>query len=195
MVLAATARVLKRGDCALCSSEFKFLSYNPLYEPTNLEQRQAERRKEWNVWMSSTADDLDLLGDWWFWWSTFNGERGGFSDTLTLALFVFSVLGSVTWLLEFYQVAFARPDQSWKWLQLMILIVEDLPQMVITSLIVGRFSNLTSVSLFNLMTSFYSLMIRMAGELFLNWCYCCEKIHPDFAADLENAKSYKKARN
>ena len=185
MVVAATLRSIMRGDCCYCSSNYRFESLNPFYQPVDKERRVQLRRKEWNIWLSSTADDLDLISDWWFFWATYNGERGGFEDSLTLLLFIFSCLGSVTWLLELTQLACVRPEYSWTWLQFLIIVVEDIPQVIITLLLQDRFSNLSNLGLFNIMTSLYSLGIRLAGELFLNCCYCCERT--DNEEDVERA--------
>ena len=191
MVVAATLRALMQGDCCYCSANYKFVSMNPFYQPIDKERRVALRRKEWNIWLSSTADDLDLISDWWFFWSTYNGDRGGFDDNLTLVLFIFSCLGSITWLLELIQLSCVRPEYSWTWLQLLIISVEDIPQVIITLLLNNSFTNLSGISIFNLMTSLYSLGIRLAGELFLNACYCCERTDGGLPDDVE--RSYRRA--
>jgi hypothetical protein len=108
----------------------------------------------------------------------YNGDRGGFEDQLTFLLFIFCCLGSITWLLELVQISCVR-HTDWGWLPPLIIIVEDIPQLVITALISGNPSNWTGIGVFNLMTSLYSLMIRIAGELFMNCCYCIERVAND----------------
>lgn len=174
MVIAATLKSIIRRDARCCSS-YKIVSANPLYVPKDKEKRQHLRRKEWNIWLSSTSDDIDLVSDWWFFWMTYN-DRSGFDDQLVLLLFIFCCLGSLTWLLQLIQISCLRGDGSWAWLQILILVVEDIPQLVLTLLINGWSSNLTNLGLFNIMTSFYSLLIRIAGELFMDCCYCCERV-------------------
>jgi len=185
MVLAATLRSLMRGDCCYCTNKYRIVSANPFYQPTDKERRVQLRRREWNIWLSSTADDMDLIADWWFWWSIYTGDRGGMEDSLTYLLFIFCCLGTLTWLLELIQLAFVQPKHSWTWLQFLIIVLEDVPQMIITSLINGRFQDLTTLGLFNILTSLYSMGIRLAGELFMNCCYCCERVD-DEEVDLEN---------
>jgi hypothetical protein len=175
MVCAALLRALVRQECCFCSSRFKFVTLNPFYAPSDKNRRQDLRRRELNIWLASTADDLDLISDWWFFWVTFD-DRGGFDDSLTLVLFIFTCLGSITWLLEIVHVAFIRPSGSWAWLPILILILEDIPQVVITLIIQDRFGGISSLGLFNIMTSLYSLAIRLFGELFVNYCYCCERM-------------------
>lgn len=178
MVVAATFRALMQGGFC-CQSNFKLISLNPFYTPINKEQRVEIRRKEWNIWLASTADDLDLVADWLFFWNTYQGDRGGFEDNLTYYLFIFCILGSVTWSLELIQLSCVRPEFTWTWLSIFILLVEDIPQLVLTLLIQDRFSNLSNYGLFNIMTSLYSVGIRLAGEMFMNCCYCCEKVEED----------------
>lgn len=117
---------------------------------------------------------------------TYDSDRGGFEDTLTLVLFIFTCLGTITWLLEVIHLTCIRPDQSWAWLQLLILLVEDIPQVVVTLLIQDRFDSISTLGLFNITTSLYSLFIRLTGELFVNYCYCCERI--DIPVDEEEGK-------
>ena len=190
MVVAALLRTVTSGECC-CSSRYKLITLNPFYSPKDKEARQSLRRQEWNIWLSSTADDLDLIADWWYFWVVYKGERGGFDDRLTLLLFTFCCLGSVTWLLELIQLTCAGRNFSWTWLPLLILCVEDIPQLIITLLISDRFTNMSSLGLFNIMTSLYSMMIRVAGELFMNCCYCCQKIEEDEGdGEGEAAKRY-----
>jgi hypothetical protein len=181
MVVAALLRALLTGDLCCCfSSSFRLVSTNPFYTPVDKEIRQDVRRKKWNIWLSSTADDLDLVSDWWFWWTVYNGDRGGFEDQLTFLLFIFCCLGSLTWLLELVQISCVR-DTEWGWLPPLIIIVEDIPQLILTVLIINGddLSNMSSIGVFNLMTSLYSLMIRIAGELFMNCCFCLERVPKD----------------
>ena len=179
MVVAALLRTLMQGDCCCSSAKYKLITLNPFYSPKDKEARQNLRRREWNIWLSSTADDLDLVADWWFFWVTYNGGRGGFSDRLTFLLFVFCCLGSITWLLEIVQLSCARGNFRWTWLPLLILCVEDIPQLILTLMINDRFSNVSNLGLFNIMTSLYSMMIRVAGELFMNCCYCCQRVEDE----------------
>lgn len=144
------------------------------------------RRKEWSIWLSSTADDLDLVADWWFFWVTYNGERGGFEDQLTFVLFIFCCLGTLTWMPELIQLSCVSPKQNWQWLPIMILLVEHVPQVVITLTLNASFSDITNLGIFNLMTSLYSVLIRVAGELFMNCFYCCERV----VEESEHARDY-----
>lgn len=62
MVVAALLRTLMKGDCCCCcTSNYKLITLNPLFSPKDKERRQSLRRREWNIWLSSTADDLDLI--------------------------------------------------------------------------------------------------------------------------------------
>lgn len=125
---------------------------------------------------SDTQRIHPLMTDWWFFWVTYTGERGGFNDRLTFVLFIFCCLGSIAWSLELIQLSCVRHNFSWTWLPLLILCVEDIPQIVITLMVTGRFSNASNLGLFNITTSLYSMMIRVCGELFMNCCYCCERV-------------------
>lgn len=184
MVVAALLRMLIQGECCFCSARFKFVTLNPFYVPADKAQRKDLRRRELGVWRGSIADDVDLIADWWYFSVVFD-ERGGFDDTLTLVLGIFTFLGTLTWLLEVFHLTCIRPNAAWPWLQILILLVEDIPQVVITYIIRDPFDNITPLGLFNITTSLYSLFIRLTGELFVNYCYCFERIRaPDPSMDI-----------
>lgn len=180
MVVAALLRNVmnKNVCCCCCSTQYNIVSCNPLYVPVNKQGRMEFRRREFNIWLASTADDLDLISDWWFWWSqyTLMGTTSLTSNSLLFWLFIFCCAGTFTWFLELVQVAFVRPDKGWIWLPTFIILIEDIPQVVLTVLIRGGITNLSSLGVFNVMTSLYSLSIRVAGELFMHCCYCCEPV-------------------
>ncbi|CAB9511487.1 expressed unknown protein [Seminavis robusta] len=202
MVFAALIRAILHGNCCCCSSKYKIVTLDPFYEPEDKDKRRERRREELNIWLTSTADDLDLVADWWFFIDTYNnsGLESLGQDPLILALFIFSCLGSFTWLLELVNLASVRRT-DWVWLPVAILVLEDIPQVVLTLFLQtrqNRFDNISNLGLFNVMTSLYSLSIRLASEVFLNSCYGCERMEPDETAtgdddeDIEKVVYWKK---
>ena len=100
----------------------------------------------------------------------------------TLALLVFCGLGSISYLLELYQTVFKFPDTI-KWLPVFTILCEDVPQIVLSLILSGAFesfaTNLNALTAFNIATSVYSALIKISGEVFVNYCYCCQFTPPD----------------
>lgn len=131
------------------------------------------------LWMNSVADDLDLLTDWWFAYRMYiaNGMdyvNGGIHARATLALVVFSFMGTISYLAELYQVVFKYPDTI-KWLALFTILLEDVPQVLLSLVLSKAFEQeLTPLAVFNISTSCYSALMKISGELFVNYFYCCK---------------------
>ena len=173
MVVSWTLYALRRGTFR-CQIEH----CHPFRKPTeNYEQRRKYRQDLWNTWLNSVADDLDLLTDWWFFLRMYNlygiALDGTMESQATLALLVFSGIGSVSYLLELYQVVFMSPV-TFQWLPLFTILGEDIPQILLSLVLSGSFVDPTPIAAFNIATSVYSALIKISGELFLNHCYCCK---------------------
>ncbi|KAL7461259.1 hypothetical protein ACHAXS_001680 [Conticribra weissflogii] len=177
MVVGWTLMSLRRGVFR-CRLEH----CNPFSKPTNYEERRKYRQQIWSAWLNSVADDLDLLTDWWFLLRMYNqygaDMNEGLESQATLALFVFCVIGSISYLLEIYQLVFKYPA-TFEWLPLFTILGEDVPQILLTLVLTKAFENPTPLAAFNIATSVYSAFIKVSGELFLNHCYCCRFIPPD----------------
>jgi len=154
------------------------------------------RQREWSIWSGSIADDIDLAADWWFWYETYK-ERS-LDDNYVLALLVFCGMGTLTWFLEIYNVAWREPREEmakarstdenkettgyyacggrsfWLFLPLLVLLVEDVPQVVMTWLLQGTLLNLSGLAAFNITTSIYSIVIKIGREFFVNFYCCCD---------------------
>lgn len=107
---------------------------------------------------------------------------GGMYARATLALVVFCVLGTISYLLELYQTVFKYPD-TFKWLGTFTIFFEDVPQILLSIILSGAFQNLegddlTALTMFNIATSFYSAAIKVSSEMFVNYCYCCRFVPP-----------------
>jgi hypothetical protein len=92
----------------------------------------------------------------------------------TLALGIFCIIGSISYLLELYQMIFKYPA-TFEWLPLFTILGEDLPQIAL-SLVLGKTfeGEVTALAAFNIATSVYSALIKISGELLLNHCeYVC----------------------
>lgn len=120
------------------------------------------------------ADDLDMITDWWFFIRMYNLYGVSLDDGMyaqaTFALGVFCVIGSISYLLELYQMVFKYPV-TFEWLPLFTIIGEDVPQIAL-SLVLGKAfeGDVTALAAFNIATSVYSALIKISGELFLNHC-------------------------
>ena len=105
---------------------------------------------------------------------------GGLYARATLALLVFCVLGTVSYLLELYQTVCKFPDTI-KWLPVFTILCEDVPQVILSLVLSGAFqsTDLDALTAFNIATSVYSALIKISGEVFVNYCYCCKFTPPD----------------
>lgn len=170
MVVGWTLHALKFGRLR-CQIEH----CNIFQKPTeHYEDRRKYRAKLWSTWLNSMADDLDMVTDWWFFFRMYNLYGVSVDDGLyaqaTLALGIFCVIGSISYLLELYQMVFKYPA-TFEWLPLFTILGEDVPQIVL-SLVLGKAfeGELTALTAFNIATSVYSAFIKIGGELFLNNC-------------------------
>lgn len=165
----------------------RFEHCNPFKKPTEkFEERQKYRKQLLGVWLNSVSDDLDLVTDWIFFFSMYNtfgiDINGDMYSRATMALLVFSIAGTVSYLLELYQIVFKYPDTI-KWLGPFTIMCEDVPQILLTLFLSGRIQsfkdNATPIAAFNIATSVYSALIKVSGEVFVNYCYCCRFEQPD----------------
>jgi len=164
---------------------------HPFRKPTEgFEERKKYREKLMALWMNSVADDLDLITDWWFAYRMYIAHgidyvNGGMYTRATIALLLFSVAGTISYLAELYQAVFKYP-QSFQWLSLFTILFEDVPQVLLSLLLNGKFNQdlttLDPLASFNIATSLYSALMKVSGELFVNHCYCC-KFEPTGAKD------------
>ncbi|KAL9189909.1 hypothetical protein ACHAXT_009584 [Thalassiosira profunda] len=182
MVVGWTLHAIKHG-----SFRCRLEHCNPCKRPTEkFEERQKYRKKLLGVWLNSVSDDLDLITDWWFFYRMYElygiDLAGGMYARATLALLVFCGLGSISYLLELYQTAFKFPDTI-KWLPVFTILCEDVPQIVLSLILSGAFesfaTDLNALTAFNIATSVYSALIKISGEVFVNYCYCCQFTPPD----------------
>ena len=163
----------------------RFDHYDPFRKPTEaqgLDERKKYREKLLAVWVNSIGDDLDLLTDWWFTYKCYMLHgidiNGGMYAHATIALIVFSVLGTISYLAELYQTVF-RHTEPFRWLPLFTVVFEDAPQILLSMVLSGTFEKQTSTftleppAAFNIATSVYSALMKVSTELFLNNCYCC----------------------
>ena len=150
---------------------------NPFKKPTeNYEERRKYRSKLWSTWLNSVADDLDMITDWWFFYRMYNlygisSEDGTYAQA-TLALGVFCIIGSISYLLEIYQMVWKYPA-TFEWLPLFTILGEDVPQILLSLVLGGAFEfegEVTALTAFNIATSVYSALINISGEIFVNQC-------------------------
>ncbi|KAL7534764.1 hypothetical protein ACHAWF_006506 [Thalassiosira exigua] len=155
---------------------------NPFRKPTEkFEERQKYRKQLLSVWLNSVSDDLDLITDWWFLYRMYEAHgidlNGGFYARSTFALLICCILGTVSYLLELYQTVFKYPATI-KWLAVFTILFEDAPQVVLSLLLSGAFesykADASPLAAFNIATSVYSALIKVSGEVFVNYCYCCQ---------------------
>lgn len=108
---------------------------------------------------------------------------GGTYSRATLALLVFCVLGTISYVLELYQIVFKYPETI-RWLAPFTIFCEDVPQIILSIILSKPFeaADLTPLAAFNIATSVYSALIKVSGEVFVNYCYCC-KFTPQDADD------------
>ncbi|KAL7496888.1 hypothetical protein ACHAWT_004995 [Skeletonema menzelii] len=160
----------------------RFEHCNPFRKPTvGFEKRKKYRQKINSLWMNSVADDLDLLTDWWFAYRMYIVHgidfNGGMYARATLALLVFSGMGTISYMAELYQSVFKYPE-SFQWLSLFTIMLEDVPQILLSLVLSGAFeqdlTTLEPLAAFNISTSVYSALMKVSGELFVNHCYCCK---------------------
>jgi hypothetical protein len=166
---------------------------HPFRKPTEgFQERKKYRQKLMSLWMNSIADDLDLITDWWFAYRMYithgiDYVNGGMYARATLALLVFSVMGTISYLAELYQAVFKYP-QTFQWLSLFTILLEDVPQVLLSLVLSGNFeqdlTTLEPLAAFNISTSVYSALMKVSGELFVNHCYCC-KFEPTGKEDEE----------
>lgn len=181
MVVGWTLHAIKHGTLK-CQIEH----CNPYRRPTDkFEERKKYRQQILNVWLNSVSDDLDLITDWWFFYRMFDlhgvdiSSEGGLYANATLALFVCCILGSISYLLELYQTVFKYPDTI-RWLATFTIFCEDVPQIILSVFLSGALgTDLTPLAAFNISTSVYSALIKVSGEMFVNYCYCCKFTPPE----------------
>lgn len=192
MVVGWTLHAIKHG-----SLKCRFEHCNPFKKPTEkFEERRKYREKILSVWLNSVGDDLDLITDWWFFLRMYDiygiDLDGDMYARATLALLVFTVLGTVSYLFELYETVFKYPE-TFKWLRVFTIMFEDVPQILLSLLLSGVFgiyqTDPTPLAAFNIATSVYSAMIKLSGEVFVNYCYCCSFT----AADADDEDRYVEA--
>ena len=150
---------------------------NPIKKPAeNYEERRKYRSKLWSTWLNSVADDLDMITDWWFFYRMYNlygiSIVDGTYAQATMALGVFCIIGSISYLLEIYQMVWKYPA-TFEWLPLFTILGEDVPQILLSLVLGGAFQfegEATALTAFNIATSVYSALIKISGEVFLNHC-------------------------
>lgn len=177
MVVGWTLHAIKHGSlkCSLTHC-------NPIKRPTDrFEERQKYRKQLLSVWLNSVSDDLDMITDWWFFLRMYELHGidldGGMYARATLALLVFCIIGSISYVLELYQVVFKYPE-TFKWLALFTMLFEDVPQILLSLILSGKIqsfsTNADPLTAFNIATSVYSMLIKLSSEVFVNYFYCCE---------------------
>ena len=76
------------------------------------------------------------------------------------------------------------------WLAGFTIVCEDVPQillsLVLSKAFVTDLTELTPLTAFNIATSVYSALIKVSGEVFVNYCYCCKFTPPDGDDDDDN---------
>mmetsp|Transcript_2157 Transcript_2157/g.4616 ORF Transcript_2157/g.4616 Transcript_2157/m.4616 type:complete len:193 (-) Transcript_2157:199-777(-) len=179
MVVGWTLHAIKHGSLT-CQIDH----CNPFRKPTEkFEERQKYRKKLMYLWLNSVSDDLDMITDWWFFLRMYDIHGidldGGMYARATLALLVFCVLGSISYLLELYQTVFKYPA-TFQWLAVFTIFCEDVPQILLSLVLSRSFdADLTPLAAFNIATSVYSALIKVSGEVFVNYFYCCKFTPPD----------------
>mmetsp|Transcript_26945 Transcript_26945/g.58010 ORF Transcript_26945/g.58010 Transcript_26945/m.58010 type:complete len:192 (+) Transcript_26945:119-694(+) len=191
MVVGWTLHALKHGSLK-CS----FDHCNPFKKPTErFEERQKYRKKLLSIWLNSVGDDLDMITDWWFFYRMYVLHGIDLSGDMysrgTLALLVVCVCGSLLYLIELFQTVFKYPE-TFKWLSVATIFFEDVPQIFLSLMLSGAFSalasNPTPLATFNIATSVYHALIKVSGQMFVNYCFCCSFTEADsdqyFASEL-----------
>jgi len=111
----------------------------------------------------------------------------------TFALLVFAGIGTLSYLLELYQTVFKYPDTI-HWLAPLTILLEDVPQILLTVFLSKPFEEanaLEPLAAFNIATSVYSALIKVTGEVCVNYCYCCKFIPPvNEDSDVELGRSF-----
>jgi len=118
----------------------------------------------------------------------------------TLALLVFCVLATISYMLELYQTVFKYPE-TFKWLAVFTIFFEDVPQVLLSLFLSRAFDSYETdpspLAAFNIATSVYSALIKISGQVFVNYCFCCSFTAADaddedrnFEAGSVNRKSY-----
>eukprot|EP00574_Skeletonema_japonicum_P002757 CAMPEP_0201713794 /NCGR_PEP_ID=MMETSP0593-20130828/506_1 /ASSEMBLY_ACC=CAM_ASM_000672 /TAXON_ID=267983 /ORGANISM="Skeletonema japonicum, Strain CCMP2506" /LENGTH=193 /DNA_ID=CAMNT_0048202981 /DNA_START=40 /DNA_END=621 /DNA_ORIENTATION=- len=192
MVVGFLLHTIKHG-----SLKCQFEHSNPFRKPeegAEFEERKKYRAKLKALWMHSVADDFDLVTDWWFTYKCFvlHGidVSAGMYAQASLALLVFTVMGTISYLIELYQTTF-RHTNPFSWLPLFTVVFEDAPQVLLSMVLSGTFDKQTSMytleapAAFNIATSVYSALMKVSDVLFLNYCYCCK-----FQADEKDDEEY-----
>ena len=99
-------------------------------------------------------------------------------------------MGTISYLVELYQAVFKYPE-SFQWLSLFTIMLEDVPQILLSLVLSGVFeqdlTTLEPLAAFNISTSVYSAVMKVSGELFVNHCYCC-KFETDGEVDETSAE-------
>ena len=135
--------------------------YRPSYRGAFVEQRPFRAI----AFLTSCASDFDVVADWIFFKSV--ADRGGVAVT---ALLLSCLVGTITWAFLASDGHLLNPllkkcgvkNFSTGILLLLAVIVEDVPQVILTFILEqgeGAFSNLAVV---NLMTAVYSIIIKLA---------------------------------
>mmetsp|Transcript_33572 Transcript_33572/g.81177 ORF Transcript_33572/g.81177 Transcript_33572/m.81177 type:complete len:216 (+) Transcript_33572:290-937(+) len=182
MVVGWLLHGLKHG-----SFRCRFEHCNPLKKPPaeKFNERRNYRKKLLGVWLNSVSDDLDMITDWWFFLRMYELHGididGGTYARATLALLLFCILGSISYLLELYQTVFKYPA-TFAWLPAFTIFFEDVPQILLSLILSGALdvdpAELTPSAAFNISTSVYSALIKVSGEVFVNYFYCCKFVPP-----------------
>lgn len=127
-----------------------------------------------------------MVTDWWFFLRMYELHGidlgGGMYARATLALLIFCVLASISYLLELYQTVFKYPA-TFAWLPAFTIFFEDVPQILLSLILSGALdvdpTEITPLAAFNISTSVYSALIKVSGEMFVNSCYCCKFSPPE----------------
>lgn len=119
--------------------------------------------------LTSVASDFDVIADWWFYWSVKNEEA--VPQRVKQIQLLFCILGMITWcivatdgrlvrpILKRYNIRYCNTGL----LLLIAVIVEDIPQVIITFYAEKLIDNGQSTyAVINLMTAVYDILIKLA---------------------------------
>lgn len=118
--------------------------------------------------LRSVVADIDLVADWYFWQS--DSIQDSKYDGIALAALVFTVLGTITWLLlatdglGWLRVRACRGGfcgSAHRYWSLVNTLVEDLPQLVITLITTGFY---TVPGALNIATAIFGFLAKIADS-------------------------------
>ena len=93
--------------------------------------------------------------------------------------------------LHLHKLRNTLPDTIY-WLAPFTILLEDVPQILLTVFLSKPFeADLEPLAAFNIATSVYSALIKVTGEVFVNYCYCCKFTPPvDEDSNVELGRSF-----